>query len=540
MNLRAQTTAAVLVVCIAAAILGGALLAHATVFGPTVHSDGVVYLLSADNLVAGDGFGITWGSGRFHPLAGYPPFYPLVVALFEVMGLDLVTAARVVGVAAFGLTILATGFLGYLATGSPGLGLSSSLLLLSSPNLFGQYASAGSEGVFYLTGLAGLTTVLLALRSGRQRFWVCAAILVGLGFLSRYVGLSLILTGCVCALLGGNRLLRRRIVNTGLFSGISLGLMVPWLAWAYSMTGTVGERSVHTIGEVWAYTEPFRGGLIDILWHWLPGVGGAEVTYRVRVLSLVAALLILSLGLVISLMAARRGHIDAHRVIPIARWSGVYLLFGAMYAMVHLAAYLATYPTPDVSERLFTPLYVSGAFASLGLVWIVPELRPSWRPLFAIPGLLTAALLITNARELGPLADSLHREGGGFTSKYWRSSLTVAAVGALPEDVPIISNAADALIFLTGRPTYWIPELMHGTKDPTFARFGDHPERSEEEYAFRYRGGALVVFPWIEGQLQQLYGDQARERLEALTRGLNAHWMAGGNEGIYFYPFENR
>ncbi len=96
---------AVRVACMLIALVGAAGLSYTMPHGPTVFSDGVVYLLSADNLVKGEGFGIVWGSGRFHPLAGYPPLYPILVALAELPGLGMLAAARATAVAAYFLTI---------------------------------------------------------------------------------------------------------------------------------------------------------------------------------------------------------------------------------------------------------------------------------------------------------------------------------------------------------------------------------------------------------------------------------------------------
>lgn len=525
-----------LIVCVLLGLASAAMLAYAIPYGPTVYSDGVVYLLSADNLVKGNGFGIVWGSGRFHPLAGYPPLYPLLVALVEALGLEMLPAARVVAILAFGLTVFSVAYLGQAATRSAALGLSAAAFVAACPLLMGQYANAGSEGVFYLTGISGLAVVLLADKRGRRASWLVAALLLGLAFLTRYVGIALILTGCVWVLLLGGEPLRRRVLNSALLGAVSLGLMLPWLAWTHLSTGTVGERSVHSVENLWSYTEPLRSGLIDIAWRWLPVVGEMEASYRVRGSLLLGLLLLAFAAIVGSHTLARRGRLASERVCALAKWSGLFLLFGILYVAVHAAAFVTTHPTPDVSERLLTPLYTSAVFVVLGLLWMIPELRPGSRLGPVIPALLVAGLLVLSGQEAVPLLSRLQREGGGFNSPYWRDSETVERVRELPEGTPIISHAADALIFLTGRPTYWIPELMRPEPDPAFPRFGDHPERSEEEHAFRYRHAALVVFPWIEQDFQRLYDEAAQERVHALLAGLDAYWIAGPREGIFFYP----
>jgi hypothetical protein len=156
--------------------------------------------------------------------------------------------------------------------------------------------------------------------------------------------------------------------------------------------------------------------------------------------------------------------------------------------------------------------------------------------LIALPVVALLLLVVPNGRQTMQLANALNRQGDGFTSRSWQTSELIAAVSELPDGTPIITNAPDALIFLTGRPTYWIPEIMRGQEAPDSSPFGAHPERSEEERAFRDRGGVLVFAPGIEAQLQSIYGERTRDRLESMTRGLRVLWWNGPDQAIYTYP----
>jgi len=528
--------AAVCVACLLIAVVGAGGLSYAMPHGPTVFSDGVVYLLSADNLVKGEGLGIVWGSGRFHPLAGYPPLYPFLLALAELPGLGMLAAARATAVAAYFLTILCLGLAAQHVTRSLGLALTVSVFVLTSPLLFGQYANAGSEGVFYLTGLTGLAMILVASESDRIRDWVVAGFLVGLAFLTRYVGVALILTGVLWAMLAVAGSLQRRVTRAGILSAIPAAMMLPWIAWAYTVTGTIGERRASGFTDLWAFTEPLRAGLIDLAWSWLPFLGTIEASYRLRGMVVLGMGGLVVLFLFTVAVGVRRGWISPLGTVPLAKWSSLFLLFGVVYAGVHATAYITTEPTPDVSERLFTPLYVSAVLATAGALWILPAFRPRWRLIASVPVVLLAGLLVPSGIDTAALSGSLRVEGGGFNTAYWRASPAVDAVRGLPNGTPVVSHAADALIFLTGRPTYWIPELMTGIPDPDFSRFGDHPERSEEEYAFRYRKGVLVIFPWIHEQFNSLYGEAAADRARALTEGLRVYLQTAEGEAIYLYP----
>jgi hypothetical protein len=521
---------------IAVSLLGMGLMAYATRWGPTVSSDGVVYLLSADGLAKGTGLGITWGSGRFHALDGFPPLYSLVVALLERVGLSMLSAARLVSVVCYGALIGVMSLLGLRATRSVGTGLSVCIFLVTSPLLFRQFASAGSEGLFYLTGLSGFMLLLIAEQTGRRRDWALAAVLLGLAFLSRYVGVSLILTGCLFAVFAVGWPVRGRLWKGAMVAAIAIGMMLPWLFWTQLTSGTVGGKTPHALGDLWAESEPLRAGIIDFMWTSLPLLGGMQASYRVRGVVLVVVLMSLIVFLIGSVAAARRRPGEHTGVVPLVNWGALFLLWGVLYALVHAVAYLTAYPTPTVSVRLLTPLYISGAIAGLGVVWLIPRVFGLRTLLIALPVVALLLLVVPNGRQTMQLANALNRQGDGFTSRSWQTSELIAAVSELPDGTPIITNAPDALIFLTGRPTYWIPEIMRGQEAPDSSPFGAHPERSEEERAFRDRGGVLVFAPGIEAQLQSIYGERTRDRLESMTRGLRVLWWNGPDQAIYTYP----
>src|SRR3546814_12102551 len=63
-----------------------------------------------------------------------------------------------------------------------------------------------------------------------------------------------------------------------------------------------------------------------------------------------------------------------------------------------------------------------------------------------------------------------NRHGRGYAEMAWRYSPTVAAVRKLPPNAIIFSNGPDAINYLTGRHTRFIPFLFQrrtGRDDPT-------------------------------------------------------------------------
>ena len=114
---------------LAISLVGCGLVYYATAWGPAVYSDSVYYLGSADNLVHGRGFGLYWGDNNFRPYAGDPPFYPFIVALFQLAGLKRGISGSLGRDLSFLAVIVGSGWLAYDLTRSPGLAIGTSLFL---------------------------------------------------------------------------------------------------------------------------------------------------------------------------------------------------------------------------------------------------------------------------------------------------------------------------------------------------------------------------------------------------------------------------
>jgi hypothetical protein len=172
---------------LAGSLAGMLLVGYATAHGPGVGGDATIYLLSAENLLAGNGLG--WMEpGGFHRLDYYPPFFPQAVSVMSLFVGDVVAAARWLNMLLFGSLIALSGAWLYHATHRPLLAGMLSGMLAVSPVLIRVFSWAMAEALFLLTGFGGLA--LLAQAKG-----ACAA---GRGFAER-IGVPQPLSGdCFC------------------------------------------------------------------------------------------------------------------------------------------------------------------------------------------------------------------------------------------------------------------------------------------------------------------------------------------------------
>lgn len=520
---------------VALSLAGMAAIAYSTTWGPGVGSDSVYYILSADYWVKGEGFGLPWGSGRFLVYAGNPPFYPFLVAGLELIGLRLIPAARLICILAFGWTILTVGLLGYRVSRSYLLSTGLSLLILSSSLQFELFTRAISEPVFFATGLSGALWLLWYLDTGHWRELIPAALLLSAAFLTRYPGFSLALAGGLALLFLSDHGWRKRWLHALVYGSIVTAPMLIWLGWSYSQTGEVGERVLAPFSALPSKLIAFRLSAAKIAWGWIPWIGQQPVDYAAQkrffgVTFLLFA--ILAFGVLARHLRAKPLR-QSNRLL--LRWVAFFGLFSLIFTLTYMLGHALTLPTPDLDERLFSPLFLGGWFTVTGAWLLVMRTGSKLRRLEALIWILFLAFILQNLPRTLSIAHLMHQEGFGYTGKAWSQSRLVAAVRDLPQGIPIITNEADAVLFLTGRPTVWLPDVIASQPAPSFTRFGDSPENLPEEIAFRQRGGALVIFPSIYNEIYPLYYERTEERLRTLTDGLAVYLQIGPAEGIFFY-----
>jgi general stress protein CsbA len=506
--------------------VGMGLVYYATRWGPVVFSDSVYYLGSADNLVHGRGFGLYWGDNHFRPFAGDPPFYPFVVAFFQLSGLGVVTAARWVGILSFVILVAGSGWLAYDLTHSPGLAVGTSLFLFFPALQVSTNAS--SETVFFPATLLGGMLILRYLITDNRFNLILAAILAAAAFLSRYVGVALLVTSVLALMFFSTTSWKKRILD-GLLLCLIVGIpTLMWLGWGYFHTSTLGERTMHA-PDIASFAIKFKLAFADILWKWivlLPDTAGYEIKKWGALFLLVLLAMIAGWAMWRSLKKPAAG--------TVWLWSGFFALYALVYLFIYFGAYVYTVPTPDLIPRIFDPFLLASGLCLLGLAVLVAQGRQPYWMSSALAVVLALLFMVPAIPANADYIVAMHEDGYGYTGRSWSQSPVLAAVKELPPNTQIITNQPDAVLFLTGRPAHWIPEVVSEKPVASFTRFGDGGEYQEN--VFRYDGGALVLFPDIYWQMQSIYYGQTEERIASMLNGLTVYRQFGDYAGIYFYP----
>lgn len=546
-----QKPLAIFLLLATAALLGMVLVIYATSLGPGVGGDATIYLTSARNFAAGKGLGWMEADGAFRLLPYTPPFYPLILSGVGLLAGDFVAGARWFNVLVFGLTILVVGWFFYRLTGRAWLAALLGGVLAASPVLVGVQVWAMSEPVFLLMGFAGLLLLLEYLDTPRGVTLFGAAILCGLAFLTRYIGIAFVATGALALILLGKGPDRRIRLNLGwaalrealLFGVIAVAPILVWLAVDFSLTGTVGSRSGQPVEAYLRRFVEMGPALEKIYLFWLlPDSVIARLPGAVRVAlwlaplaGLAALAAVLFRRLRANLPAAGPGDTPGRAAaVRLAALSGLFIF---VYLVALAFVQVLTYPPITLASRMLSPVHLAALVLVFALLHLGLDLLPPTRN---TARLVTGLVFLGCAGIFGMyllrgalVARDYHRNGIGYMSPAWQNSPTLEMLRKLDPGIPVISNETTAIMFFLDRPAYAIQEIYQDQPQEEFTAYGAGDDAAQR--AFRSQGGALVLFRSTLRDDFAMYGDRAEERIQALTRGLIPYYE-GEDGAIYFFP----
>jgi len=419
-----------------------------------VTPDSLVYLSAADRLVEGKGltpigyhYAPAIPSGQ--PLVSFPPAYPLLLASTSLFTSDRLAGAKYIHSFLFAANVFLLGLIIYISSRSIWPALCAMGLFQTSYPLLSIYTMARAEPLFVFFLLSILLGMVFYTRKPQLWLLLACGSTAAAALLTRYAALAILLPLVLTVFIhkGPSRGSFKRAVLVG---GVALLPLVGWVIRNRLVAGSSTGRSLafHFIGTVAVKT--FVDSLMLLLTPYtLP--------------NLVKPLL-LTIGAVVVVYALWMG---------IRRQTGTEDRCVRFFSAVMVATYvifLAGYnsfanPAVDLGPRVALPVYVFGMILGFSLVeW--ESAVGKRRILFWCVILSSVVLLSVNVRPTAYWVLYRHREGEGFTSRAWRDSETVKFVKALPTQMVVSSNAADACYLFTKREALRLPAKY----DPTGAR----------------------------------------------------------------------
>lgn len=316
--------------------------------------DSLIYISVADSLVTGDGI-ITFSG---HSSALWPPFYSISIALVGFLGVDSVYAGLLVNAVAFGFVIFGTGIWLRKYTGSQALAIGGAVTVMTSYTLTWLSSNVLSESLFICLTLLALAQLgrFTGSEDYRQSAIVWSAIFAALAAVTRYMGITIILTAAILILMHSRLSLSRRLKYAAAYCGISIAPLTLWMIRNWLVIGhPIGNRSASSSRTITSADILRQIGDVFDLWLFSGNSPGWLGVLLVAVAGLIVVGMI-RVGLVRQLK-------NLGPTLPFALFIVVYLL---VLAIVFPFASWA-----NVHDRYISPIYVPVIGVSIVLLYHV-------------------------------------------------------------------------------------------------------------------------------------------------------------------------
>lgn len=416
-----------------------------TALGPGVSPDSLVYIATAKNLLAGNGF-FAQGS----PMTQFPPLYPVSLALGGLIHPDILSVARVMHSLIYAINGGLVALILYQATAkSYWAGILGLLAFVAAVSLMQVHAVAWSEPLFITFILSASLIFPRYIMVFSPIRLVVSAVLAALAMTTRYIGLSLLLAMSFHHLMMGWRLpWTRRLINICWLASIAAIPLSLWLLRNLILAGTATSRHLqfHAISfshlkqaleTLYGFILPFPAEpwVQAMLMIWLVMCMMAALTAQYRALSRVPDQYSVSL---------------AYQVFGL-----LFCGFYGAFLVVSLILFDAHIP---LDARILSPLFVIWLILIIASLWNAIRLMNSkW--LKAIAFVIVVLLLTINATRAFSLATRIHEQGLGFSSPLWTRSNTLAFLGSLSQDSVFYSNGADIIEYFTSKRARSLPAM---------------------------------------------------------------------------------
>ena len=477
--------------------------------GTGLAPDSYIYLASARSLLKGDGISIPNGPEGSIQTAHFPPLYAGMLALSSLTVFDPLDTARWLNAIFFGANLFLVGYtILKLTNGSLLAVFLGSIIILSSDGLILIHAYVWSEPTFFffsILGLLLLSTYLVDLRLGGL---VGSALAVGFAFLTRYAGITLVVTGVISLLWFIDLNPQERLKRASLFLVISTAPVGLWMLYSLLVTGSLTDRMVafHPID--------LRGlslGVTTVLSWFFP----VEATGAIKT-ALYLTIAITGLALLIAFLvrSVRKNPIrrDAQpRSLPVQPF--------ALYTLIYLGFLILSISFFDaqtsLDTRILSPIFITCLIliiTSLAHRLSQAQAGIRWLALIFVVALVGAYLYsgIGMARSLNA------GEQKGYSSGFWATSKLLRQVRDLPSSIPIYSNGHDVIYLLTGKPAISIPKEISPNSRRVNSRFED--EVREMGDGLREKGGVLVIIYELVERRRYLPTEEELKTLLPLER----------------------
>lgn len=482
------------------AVAAGIYIAYTTDFAPWGFSDSAAYFSAARNLASGHSLSVTKVNGEYTPLNLHAPLYPLVLAVFAKLNVNLIHISKGMDVFFWALFVFLSGWLFYRITGRQMEGIFFALVCSFSYPLIVTFSGLMSEPLAFVLGIPGFLLLVLAVKEESVKLMILSAVFIGLSVLTRFAFAAVLGAGALVVLLFYRQPWLRRLITVAAFGLIGAIPMGIWTLLQKLQQASTGGRSL-VFTELFSKVRHFSAGVWGILKYWMPYrsflIPGVRANYFTPLLT-AAFLLLVVLGFSAAILKYKKDVLKQ----PAFLLAVSSLLFILAYFAVVFAGYAFTTTPNDINDRILSPIFpfIIALLMCCAIMAGLLVKHQFWTHLAA--AVVTIFFVAFNFTLLQTYGIEASKYPNGYTSPYWNGSRVFEAVKKLPADTLIASNAPDIILFYSNRMPYCLTE--NSTQRTDCLSAADRPQL--QDFVER-QCGVLVLFPSSPTENYENYDD---------------------------------
>lgn len=280
-----------------------------------------------------------------------------------------------------------------------------------------------SEPLYLFLGFMGLHFLWRYQKSRRRGLLIASALTVGLAFLTRYVGGSVVASAFAAILLEGGVGRRGKFGDAILRLMFSLPPMAAWVIRNLALTGGLTSRQI-----VW---HPFAASLLKrplaLLWEWLLPYEFTRCALLVTC-AFVGLLLLGALGPSL----VRRSRLDMQSMCLVTPLSRLHAIYIGVYVLSIVATILLLDAATDINDRIASPVYMSLVVVALVAASRFMGWRRAGRVVKIGVCLLALALVTSYTERSVRLVQNLSRTPRGLGALILQQEGGLEEVRAIP------------------------------------------------------------------------------------------------------------
>ena len=483
--------------------------------GAGVSPDSTYYLAAAQNFLSGQGLQILGPDGGFVPLTLWPPLFPIILAVFGRLGIEVYEAARVWNALMLGANVLLVGLIvARITIPSRIAPVVGSMLMLISVDIVSVHAWVWSDPTTMFFGFLGFLLIDHFLVEKKFVFLVTSAICCGLALITRYAAIPFMAVGIIALLLfqRGERLIKRFLLSIT-YAVLSLAPLIFWIIRNQSLTGNSIGRAIGFDAEQLRRLEVGLAVVSDWI---LPGRISGEIRGWIGLLFLLGWL---AAAVIYGIVKSKDEYKSKHHA-PLTYLPQLIVFFFLLYSSMLLLGMTLFKPGFPLNNRILTLLYVAIVIGSIGIAHEVfhgIQLRvlnsgtcekKMWKTSILVFIILIIGWVGFQLVHTGKWTQGAYNKGLGYASRSWRDSSEIKYIKDLPVDALIYSNGPDAIYFLTDRRTKLLPGNVQDVYTLSYVERSSIDNMKDD---LLRQGGYIVYFRGItwrdtlkENELHQL------------------------------------